>query len=307
VFENHLVNFTSPQSSASLSLENNRLSGMLPGSVLHMENISVLEGNLFACKIDKSDLPKADDARNAYQCASNSFDVPYYIWLSLTFVCVFLATAMYYFREKMDRYIAFTQTLNDCTLWFQALDLYNNNFPDEVNSKIRNLCYILTLCEALCKVAGCCFVFILVVFLPLYCGISVAYGTHVHQYTYTVSASFSSGTVPFALQFTGCALLLLVAACCFNYLTRSFDDIHRNNLKEISIFNTTITKVAHFSTAPVVQKTTKVQRLMVCGAFFVISFTVVLGVNIVFVIVALYQSTTLLTIFQVHWTQSVVS
>jgi hypothetical protein len=61
----------------------NRLSGAIPSSLQSAQDISVLDGNLFACNVDRSDLPQGDIDRADYECGSNSFNASMYLWTAL--------------------------------------------------------------------------------------------------------------------------------------------------------------------------------------------------------------------------------
>ena len=66
--------------SVAVSLQQNRLSGDIPKSLVGINNISVLSGNLFECDYIKSNLPYNDVDFSNYSCDSYSFDIPYYTW-----------------------------------------------------------------------------------------------------------------------------------------------------------------------------------------------------------------------------------
>jgi len=65
------------------ALSSNRISGDIPKVLKNSLNVTILDGNLFSCKYDKSDLPKYDPMRDIYSCGSNSYNLSYFIWLSL--------------------------------------------------------------------------------------------------------------------------------------------------------------------------------------------------------------------------------
>jgi Leucine-rich repeat (LRR) protein len=76
--------------SATLSLEINRLSGDIPTVLLSTENIKILQGNIFACNINRNNLPKNDEDSVDYSCGSDVVNVAIYIWIgvSVLFVCI---------------------------------------------------------------------------------------------------------------------------------------------------------------------------------------------------------------------------
>jgi hypothetical protein len=64
----------------SLYLTNNRFSGSIPIVFLNMIKIDILEGNLFTCYNDNSNLPSHDHYADIYDCGSNIFNILYFIW-----------------------------------------------------------------------------------------------------------------------------------------------------------------------------------------------------------------------------------
>lgn len=79
--ESRLLDKNIPPS--ALLLRNNRLSDVVPAGVQSMLNISVLNGNLFTCNLDGSDLPEHDRGKASYHCGSESFNRSYYVWIVL--------------------------------------------------------------------------------------------------------------------------------------------------------------------------------------------------------------------------------
>ena len=168
--------------SSTINIENNRLSGHVPHTLLGYKNISLLGTNLFTCDLDKSDIPKGDDKRDNYECDSDSFNIPMYFWLGLlAIVCVVFAIGLNYFglaarvpwaKHAMDT--AKTWSLDDASL------------P-------CNFRYVIAVSDILCKISVWCTALIVMVLVPWYAAASHYYGTYEHQYAWTVSAAFLSG------------------------------------------------------------------------------------------------------------------
>ena len=55
----------------AVTLRVNQLSGAIPAALVHAADVSLLEGNLFACRVDRADLPAADPAVDSYRCGSD--------------------------------------------------------------------------------------------------------------------------------------------------------------------------------------------------------------------------------------------
>lgn len=330
------LNFTESSLQGSLHVENNRLSGEVPNAVRDLKNISMLSGNFFTCKYDKSNLPQYDKGRITYQCGSNSFNVPYYAWLCLMVILCSLAFAFWYYRRQLDRalgVIAFVDMLNR---WLLVLDIRKKGF-EEFREKLKNVSYIAIVCEVICKVSVWCAIFTVAALIPFYAWISQSHGTHTHEYTYTASGIFITGNIAFGLLFTLFCILLALMVQTFLYYIRSFDHIHESLLTDLMKIseNLYLGDIARQSSSVTLdatkdpttfpspsdigisassnghqqqQEASKFERISVCIAYFLLSGIVVLGVNIAFVYIALYENTfllitaqILLSFFKVMW------
>jgi len=295
----HLVlevyNITFPRSSSALNLENNRLSGVLPQSIKPIVNISVLQGNIFSCAIGKGDLPKHDKGEDTYQCGSNSFDLPFYTWLVLASVACITAAALWYWRSRLDKYVGVFETVGLWHKWLVMLTQHNG-LPASINQRLMNISYVSDVAGAICRVTLWSAGFILFVLLPLYAVVSSLYGTHKEQYTYTVSSAFEAGEVPFAVQMAEFGVFMLCFGAGFSYYMSSVDakrGVHHTRMS-------TTMDVATTQEKNMVKKAaSRLERLSVRFAFFAINLIVVLGANIAFVYIALYESSVLLIIAQV--------
>lgn len=304
------INYTEPSTTAALSLLNNRLSGEIPSKVKHMVNISVLSGNLFTCAVGQTDLPPHDPGQKTYQCGSNFFDVPYFAWLGLVFMLLGTALSAYYWRRDIDKYIGLSEMILVCEHWLRILSIRNNQ-SEVINSKLKSVSYVCLVFDVVTKVSCWCTLFVLFVLLPFYLIVTAYYGTHVTQYAYSVSAVYISGVVPFVIEviFFACLLAVLVGATMF-YI-RQFDHIHEKLLSEYQD-DRSLYSVARSDAEGEGEENdhqaSKLERILVCVVFFLISVTIVLGVNIAFVYVALYQDSALfllaqvlLSVFKVGW------
>jgi Leucine-rich repeat (LRR) protein/uncharacterized membrane protein YgcG len=89
-------------SSSSLSLQVNRLSGEIPASIREMQNINILDGNIFECNFHRSHLPPHDPITNQYSCGSDLVDIGIIIWFVLGFL-FFLFIVILWQRWKKNR------------------------------------------------------------------------------------------------------------------------------------------------------------------------------------------------------------
>lgn len=81
------------QPGISLSLSNNRLSGIIPMAILHALYIDIVDGNLFTCS-SKHQPPYSDPNSANYVCASNMLDISLFCFLAagiVVFFCLCLA------------------------------------------------------------------------------------------------------------------------------------------------------------------------------------------------------------------------
>jgi hypothetical protein len=198
----------------TLSLENNRLSGRVPGVLQTMQNVSILGSNLFSCDLLGQRLPQHDGGRHNYQCGSTTFDIPYYLWLVLVGGSVVLWIVLWRWSELWNRYFNVSAALSNVVLWYGTLDAHIRSGNDGV-ARLGYVGEVNRLCALLCRAAVWCTLYAMCILLPLVAVLSVTYGTLTHQYTYTLSAAFLSGAVPAALQlvFFVTLLTLLLLYC----------------------------------------------------------------------------------------------
>lgn len=265
----------------ALTLQNNRLSGRVPHSVLDMLNISVLAGNIFGCQLDGSDLPQHDADRGTYQCGSNSFDYSSYAYAgALGLSLILVGTVLY-------RAGLLAQAYNLCIVQRPLQD---------VDSQISGAGahyykYVELLLRGVCKVACICAVFIVLVLLPAYAALSQFYGTHSVSYSWAVSGAYLSGTVPFTVLLVLYMLLTVLFVASFRDLlanlavflqqlsTESYEEIDGAQLQD-----------------PTRQEVTR--YALICTVFFAANVFVVAGVNIAYIYIALSANATNVTIAQ---------
>lgn len=89
----------------SLTLNVNRLSGPIPESVLPLLNISILDGNLFQCNMQRSELPENDPKVTTYSCGSDIVDGSLIIWfvimcIPLSWFCLYLYTVSFQSQKQ---------------------------------------------------------------------------------------------------------------------------------------------------------------------------------------------------------------
>ena len=286
--------------SATLSLRNNRLSSDVPPAVFPLVNISVLEGNLFDCRLDESDLPPHDSAHYNYECGSTAFDIAYYLWLACIAAVSIVIFAIYYWRHHLEPYVGgvFTAIVY-IKRWLRVVAWYDQvHFRSK--ARLHHFQYVVNVSEAVCSFAFWTTVFILLITLPMYSGISHYYGTHTYEYAWTVSAAFMSGYPALSALLLGFAVLVIFLLIQFRYSFRAL----RSFLHELpSGFSFSVMEDFEEETAIEKSEESKYsstyEKFGIYLAFFLINVVVVIGVNIAYVYVAIYQSRSVFTFAQI--------
>jgi Leucine-rich repeat (LRR) protein len=252
----------------AIKLDNNRLSGPFPRALRPLQNVSVLESNIFSCEASRDDLPPHDPNLGKYECGSVTFDATMYAWLA---VCVALGAAAALAWTSKAR---FAHAARRIQLWWEATCQAHHC---TVNT--AHLRAVEAVVSVIAKTSCLCGLFVLLFLTPAYVACSEAYATYAYEYAYGLSAAFLSGPVPFALMFVGFALvtvLLALGSSVFAY-QHSVPPAPDGTTAEDSILWT-------FAVRAVV---------------VVLNFMVVLGVNTAYVIIALNQNGIALTLAQI--------
>ena len=165
----------------------NRLSGIVPSSVLHADRVNVLEGNLFQCDFDSRRLPTSDPNWASFRCGSDAFQLSVYMWM------VALLALVAFFLRGRKTYLPGALSY----MFFK----YDSKFS-EVACSLRGLCILIS-------------VFILLFLMPSYSVLSSYYGTHVDAYAWVVSVAYLSGKTS-AIVVLLCVSALIVCVLCYH-------------------------------------------------------------------------------------------
>ena len=191
---------------SSLQLEVNRLSGPVPGQLMDMHNISILDGNLFSCKT-VDDLPAHDPNRNTFECGSNAFNTPYLIFGIILVSLAFLAFVFIQYRER----IGLSPVPQQLVLaWFNL----HNSLEDHVRSRLLIYRRWLLLIDVVQEVTLYSSLYIIFVLSPVYISLNWFYRTTEQSYAWVVSLAFFSGVVAGSI-----ALLFLIVFLCLVVVT----------------------------------------------------------------------------------------
>jgi Leucine-rich repeat (LRR) protein len=266
-----------------LYLENNRLSGKIPSTVFALEDLSILNGNLFTCDWQQTDLPPHDSARDSFQCGSALFDAQLYAWMIFLGVTVILVSLTHRNRVFLARYFKVEEAVEWCQNWLFAVH------QPGLRAKLRNFHFVCEVADIIGRVSVWCTVAIVVVLAPVYAACSHYYGTITYQYAWTLSAAFLSGPVPFSLEFVFFVGMMLLLA----FLMQRYKRVYLKITDEEADFDM---RTSHTSIAAVTA--TKKQIYSAYATFFAINFVLVIGVNVAFVYIALYEDSDALAVAQ---------
>jgi Leucine-rich repeat (LRR) protein len=293
--------------SNTFSARNNRLSDEVPDALLNMVNITILAGNLFACDLEQHGLPQNDPARSTYTCGSNSFNVSYYIWLAMTVFVAIAVLAMYYWRQQLDDYIGFMSSMTKISRWLNVVN-WSEQRRLYASSRLHQYKYVCMVTDMLMRLSCWITLYICAVMLPLYCVLSNYYGTHNYEYAWSVSIAFLTGSTPFAVLFFFLCVLLLVLLYFF-----------RATFRELRLFLHDLPRDFHFYSFETILEeeiaekkeskyASKYEQFGIYAAFFVLNFAIVLGVNVAYVYILIYENSAYivaaqvsLSIFKLMW------
>jgi Leucine-rich repeat (LRR) protein len=274
----------------SLSLENNCLSGRVPGTVHGLGQISVLGSNIFSCEIDHSDLPVHDHSKRSYECGSTAFDVPYFLWLGITGMCALSLLAVW-LAHRYLKHRGFSRVEE----WVNTARKYMD-YSYSRRERKSQLNVFNNVIEVICKITVFCAAFILVVLLPVYSFLSPRYGGMTHQYAYAVSGAFLSGVVPMATEMPLLVVLLILTMAIF---ARLIAPRLRHEAKR---------RRRGSYVAPHVDSSVFLTKALIFVLFLVFDLIIVVGFNVAYVYIAIYESSVYhvlaqigLSLFKVVW------
>jgi Leucine-rich repeat (LRR) protein len=187
-------NFSATNSSLSLNL--NRLSGTIPSSLLHADDIDILSGNMFSCSMDKRQLPRHDSDYGAYDCGSDRVDQALLTYSFVVFVVLATSAVLSYRRKRSVASELFAQV--------RALVLQQADTSSTAVLLFERQLYAIAIWMV--RVAAV----IVCVFLLVYGVLGVYESSYAHKYTWQVSIAYLTGQRTGVLLFV---LFLVFAAC----------------------------------------------------------------------------------------------
>jgi Leucine-rich repeat (LRR) protein len=177
-----------------LHLQHNRLSGVVPGSMQRVGTLSLLENNMFSCRVDRSDVPQQAADSDKYTCGSDAVNNSLYAWLG-ALVAVIAASVMMITGTQGAQ-----QTIST---WFAALR----------DTKLAKLQDLLRAAGTLRVLGEGSAAYCVVVLLPVYAVVNLYDPSFTYKYAWTVSGVFLTGTAAFAVE--AVFLLLQLPMCAY--------------------------------------------------------------------------------------------
>ena len=280
-------NITYNNKNVKLSLNNNRLSGFIPNIIKNIQNINILNGNIFQCYNNK-ELPQNDHDINKYNCGSSVFDIPYYVWLSLSTVVCILAFIIFNYKNWIS------QNFELISKYINIISkLINLSHTDKYNINLKTYHYISDISQIVIMLSIVCASICIFILSPLYIILHVFYNTHAHAYAWTVSSAFLEGQIPFSILFI---IYIILICILLGFYARNLKYNH-NDWRAI-LSERELEKLEIAEERQNLPKANLWQRIVIYTPMIFINFTVVISVNIIFVYIVLYHSTSIITIAQ---------
>jgi Leucine-rich repeat (LRR) protein len=247
-----------------LSLQHNRLSGVIPGSMQRVGSLSLLENNMFSCRVDRSDVPQQASDSDKYTCGSDAVNNALYAWLgaaAMAFVVVSIAILCYNVSPVVRS-------------WLDAAQI----------AQLPTLQSLFRATEALRNVGVAAAVYCIVVLLPVYATVNAYHPSFTYKYAWTVSGVFLTGTAAFAVE---AVFLLLQLLLC-------------GTLTELCLRRSHLRASTPNEAAVVEQHANKrAGTKLTNAAVMVFSLFVVTGANVAFVFATLHLTGRQLTVVQI--------
>jgi Leucine-rich repeat (LRR) protein len=177
-----------------LHLQHNRLSGVVPGSMQRVGTLTVLENNMFSCRVDRSDVPQQAADSDKYTCGSDAVNNSLYAWLGASVAAIAASVTMITGTQGAQQTIS---------TWFAALR----------DTKLARLQDLLRAAGTLRVLGMGSAAYCVVVLLPVYAVVNLYDPSFTYKYAWTVSGVFLTGTAAFALE--AVFLLLQLPMCAY--------------------------------------------------------------------------------------------
>jgi hypothetical protein len=226
-------------SNGSVDLNINRLSGVIPSSLTAMENITLLDGNIFSCGYyynDANELPTHDPDYDKYKCGSNEFNSIIIVWIALlSFIVLVFFFVRYRDRNADDgRKSGINDNKDDSqslvprrkSIYREFMTFVHSNLqpfqrqagtePDtSKHQKNETIVEVGVFFARLRYYSVAITILVTFIYLPTYGSLHDQYSTYTYLYAWTVSSAFVAGQAPGYVLFV---LWFLVSTLLFVYV-----------------------------------------------------------------------------------------
>jgi Leucine-rich repeat (LRR) protein len=263
----HAARKTSYSNATKVYVQQNRLSGVIPGSMQRVGTLSLLENNMFSCRADRSDVPQQGSDSDKYSCGSDAVNNALYAWIGAAVAAIVVA--------------AIATLIHDCGIqavrgWFAAAH----------DARLPKLQALIGAVGALRTLGAESAVYCVLVLLPVYSAVNAYHPSYTYKYAWTLSGVFLTGTAAFALEAVFLFLQLPICAYVAERLLARQESASQPS--------------AAGDANPVVKSSAgSSQQTAVGVAVLLFSLLVVTGINVAFVFATLNLNGRELTVIQI--------
>jgi hypothetical protein len=180
----------------------------------------MLSGNIYSC--DAADVSKLHDSYvgNNYTCGSDAFTYSGIVCFVLIFIILVLIALSYTPPETVSltrlRSVVTAlrnkriQLTRECNI---SEELDNGDIDISISKDIH---YFMNISDDIKKFAAMLTTIIVLIYLPIYCGLSAYYGRYTYAYVWTASAAYLSGVAPGAILFILYLLMVLIPGAIYS-------------------------------------------------------------------------------------------
>lgn len=268
----------------------NRLSGEIPAALKYASKISILDGNIFQCNFYRDTLPVNDGQYDYYECGTSTLQWATYSWVALFSVtCVLLLCLL--FASRMRKLIV----VEKISVWLITINENRRswmNVYSEPGLNNANLRIFGKFLQSLRISFLLLTLFILVVLLPIYLGISRSYGMYLYKYAWNVSSVYLSGTTPAVLLLVFLNLFLFWMFSVFCYHLVNFVSIQAEDVDRVP------SVASGDSIASAMLGVKHYRHYIGLAGVAVLNFVIILAINVGYVILTTRYSPTVVVIVQ---------
>jgi hypothetical protein len=164
-----------------------------------MENVDILEGNLFDCDGDTTvrksetvqDVPVNDNYSKTYTCGSDDINTAMYVWLAVIGVIIVLVASIIYCARTKQQVFFLQSIVAEVNAWFVTKIPNRSESHQGLIEFVKNMKVIRT-----ASVIMTCFA--LFVLIPVYGALSKPFGTHSYVYAWAISISYLTGLTDYS-------------------------------------------------------------------------------------------------------------